>query len=128
MDSPGFSAQFCSYVSIENNTKKIVSMLTLDKRETDKKSPCLEKEGFVRSMAAMEAQGLNVVEVVTDAHMSIAAVMSKFNSRNTTANSFLYIDKFKLKANAYGSCYNCCRYKLIHFLTAAEDKNEKEKK
>ena len=89
MDSPGFSAQFCSYVSIDNNTKKIVSMLTLDKRETEKKSPCLEKEGFVRSMAAMEQKGLNVVEVVTDAHMSIAAVMSKYNSTNII-NSFQY--------------------------------------
>lgn len=90
MDSPGFSAQFCSYVSIENNTKKIVSMLTLDKRETEKKSPCLEKEGFVRSMAAMEQKGLNVVEVVTDAHMSIGAVMSKYDCNNNAVR-FLYI-------------------------------------
>jgi len=78
MDSPGFSAQYCSYVSMDNDSKKIVSILTLDKRETEKKSPCLEKEGFVRSLSMLQEKGLNVVEVVTDAHMSIAALMSKY--------------------------------------------------
>ena len=76
MDSPGHCAQYCTYTMMENNTKKIVGMKTLDKRETEKKSTNLEKAGFQRVLEDARAN-LNVIEVVTDAHLQIGALMSK---------------------------------------------------
>lgn len=46
MDSPGHCAQYCTYTVMDNKTKKIISVKTLDKRETEKKSVNLEKAGF----------------------------------------------------------------------------------
>lgn len=77
MDSPGHCAQYCSYTVMENDTKKILSILTLDKRETGKKSTNLEVKGFKRSLEEL-GQKVKVVEVVTDAHLQIGALMSKF--------------------------------------------------
>lgn len=82
MDSPGHSAQYCSYTVLENETNKILSILTLDKRETDKKSTNLEVLGFNRTMKAMKEKKVNVVEVVTDAHLQIGALMSKVLYKN----------------------------------------------
>ena len=77
MDSPGHSAQYCTYTAMDNESKKIISVVTLDKRETERKSTRLEKEGFLRTMGKLKDKGVNIVEVVTDAHMEIGAVMSK---------------------------------------------------
>lgn len=76
MDSPGHCAQFCTYTFMENSSKKILAISTLDKRETDKKSVNLEKAGFIRGLKEIQEQDLNVTEVVTDAHLQIGAVMS----------------------------------------------------
>lgn len=48
MDSPGHCAQFCSYTFMEYETKKILSIVTMDKRMTDKKSTVLEKACFLK--------------------------------------------------------------------------------
>lgn len=50
MDSPGHSAQYCSYSFIENNSKRILCIVTLDKRATDKKSTNLEKACFLKGL------------------------------------------------------------------------------
>lgn len=78
MDSPGHSAQCCTYSVMENETKKIISVKTLDKRETEGKSVNLEKAGFARCLEEIQdIKGLNVSEIVTDAHPQIDAMMSK---------------------------------------------------
>ena len=77
MDSPGHCAQYCTYTVMEESTKKILSCITLDKRQCGGKSTGLEKLGFVKTMAALKDKDVKVVEVVTDAHMRISSIMSK---------------------------------------------------
>lgn len=61
---------------MENSSKKILAISTLDKRETDRKSVNLEKAGLIRGQKEIQEQDLNVTEVVTGAHLQIGAVMS----------------------------------------------------
>lgn len=82
MDSPGHCAQSCTYTFMENSSKKILAISTLDKREADKKSVNLEKAGFIRGLKEIQEQDFNVTEVVTDAHLQIGAVMSMLNYWN----------------------------------------------
>ena len=77
MDSPGQRAQNCTYTVMENETKKIISVKTLDKRETEGKNINHEKAGFARCLEEIQYKGLNVSEIVTDAHLQIDAMMSK---------------------------------------------------
>ncbi|XP_070205259.1 uncharacterized protein [Littorina saxatilis] len=74
-DSPGYCAQYCTYTLMDSETKKILTIKTVDKRETDGKSPRMETEGFRRAMSDLLQKGINVKEVVTDAHTGIGAVM-----------------------------------------------------
>lgn len=76
MDSPGHSAQYCTYSFMDEGSKQIVSLQTLDKRETDRKSANMEKAGFVQALDDLAAKGIDVKEVVTDAHMGITAYLS----------------------------------------------------
>ena len=90
MDSPGHCAQYCTYTGIENDSKKVVSIITMDKRETEKKSTNLEKASFVKMMEELKDKDANVVEVVTDAHLQIGAVMSKQNSLHVYSVFFFF--------------------------------------
>lgn len=83
MDSPGHSVQYCSYTFMEYTTKKILCIITMDKRTTDLKSTNLEKSCFVKGLQFLLNRGLKVVEVVTDAHVQVASIMSKFHSNNS---------------------------------------------
>lgn len=77
-DSPEHSAQYCTYTSMEHNTGRILDVQVLDKRELGGNSSAMEKEGLVRSLHFLQSQELQVVELVTDAHASIAATMSEY--------------------------------------------------
>ncbi|XP_055998952.1 uncharacterized protein LOC130047616 [Ostrea edulis] len=74
-DSPGHSAQYCTYSIMDNSSKKIISIITMDKRETGKKSTNMEKGCFLKAMEDLRDNGVVVAEVVTDAHLQIGAVM-----------------------------------------------------
>ncbi|XP_060551597.1 uncharacterized protein LOC132713139 [Ruditapes philippinarum] len=74
-DSPGHCAQYCSYTIMEQTSKKILTLITLDKRTTDRKSVNMEKVGFAKAMEEMKAKNIEVEEVVTDAHLGIGAIM-----------------------------------------------------
>ena len=50
MDSPGHSAQYCSYTFMELTTTNIFCIITMDKRQTDGKSTSLEKACFVKGL------------------------------------------------------------------------------
>ena len=76
-DSPGFSAQYCTYTLMEHTTNDILHVGFVDKRQTAMKSPNMEIKAFKDGLAALEANNIKVVEVVTDAHTSIAKYMSK---------------------------------------------------
>lgn len=50
-------------------------METVDKRQTNRNSVVMEKEGFVRTMDALLPE-IPVKEEVTDAHRQISALLS----------------------------------------------------
>ena len=77
-DSPGFCAQYSTFTFMENVTKKILCIKTVDKRETDRKSTNMEKEGFKRALAELQAKDVGVKEIVTDGHPGIALLMRKY--------------------------------------------------
>ncbi|KAK7877295.1 hypothetical protein WMY93_031987 [Mugilogobius chulae] len=73
MDSPGFSAQYCTYTLGDNDTKKIMSIQQKDKRECHRISTTMEKEAFIQSFNQIR-QEVNLAEVCTDAHSQISAL------------------------------------------------------
>ncbi|XP_063405831.1 uncharacterized protein LOC134689792 [Mytilus trossulus] len=77
MDSPGHCAQYCTYTFMEMETKRILCIITMDKRMTEGKSTSLEKGCFEKGLKIMTDAGLNIKEVVTDAHPQIGALMKK---------------------------------------------------
>jgi hypothetical protein len=78
MDSPGHSAQYCSYTFMELTTKNIFCIITMDKRQTDGKSTSLEKACFVKGLQYFLGKHVKIVEIVTDAHVQIESYMSKY--------------------------------------------------
>ena len=76
-DSPGYSAQYCTYTLIEHDTRDIVWMVTMDKRMTGLNSVIMEREALRKALTALKDSKLKVAELVTDAHVSIAAMMRK---------------------------------------------------
>lgn len=58
-------------------THKILCLVTMDKRMTGRKSVILEKACFQKGLQFLFEKGIHVVEVVTDAHVQIEALMSK---------------------------------------------------
>lgn len=76
MDSPGYCAQYCSYTTMENDSKEIISVVTIDKRQTGRNSVIMEREAFVTTMDKLLRE-LKISEICTDAHAQIASTMSK---------------------------------------------------
>ena len=89
MNSPGHSAQYCSHTLMEMGTKKILCIVTMDKRVTDRKNTNLEKVCFEKGMQTLKDNGLKIVEVVTDAHLQIGALMSKLIPATYSSTSFV---------------------------------------
>ncbi|XP_055061157.2 uncharacterized protein [Misgurnus anguillicaudatus] len=80
MDSPGYCAQYCSYTTMENDSKEIISVVTIDKRQTGRNSVVMEKEAFVTTMDKLLSE-LKISEVCTDAHAQIASTMNQTTGR-----------------------------------------------
>nr|XP_033486525.1 uncharacterized protein LOC117259352 isoform X2 [Epinephelus lanceolatus] len=74
MDSPGHCAQYCTYTTIEQESRDIVHTVSVDKRETNRNSVIMEKECFIRTMDALLLE-MHITEVVTDAHPQITALL-----------------------------------------------------
>ncbi|KAK0144638.1 hypothetical protein N1851_016980 [Merluccius polli] len=72
-------AQYCTYTTLEQESRDIVHIVTVDKRETNRNSVIMEKVCFIRTMDTL-IQEIPVTEVVTDAHPQISALLSKENS------------------------------------------------
>ncbi|ROL51087.1 hypothetical protein DPX16_14618 [Anabarilius grahami] len=77
MDSPGHCAQYCTYTAMENDSREIISIITIDKRETQRNSVIMEKEAFIQTVDMLLTE-VKLVEVCTDAHVQISALMSGF--------------------------------------------------
>ena len=79
MDSPGFSAKYCTYTAMDCKSKRILDIQVIDKRETGLKSPNMELMGLNKVRGHLEKKKITVVEIVTDAHPQIMAMLSKYN-------------------------------------------------
>ena len=64
---------------MENTSKKVLSIVCIDKRQTEGKSGAMEAFGFKKALKELMDKGINIVEVVTDGHLGIGALMSKGN-------------------------------------------------
>ncbi|KAK7913723.1 hypothetical protein WMY93_013934 [Mugilogobius chulae] len=71
----GHCAQFCTYTTIEQESRDIVHIESIDKRVVGRNSVIMEKECFCRTMDALLPQ-LRIKEVVTDAHPQISALLN----------------------------------------------------
>lgn len=80
MDSPGYCAHFCSYTAMENDSKEIISVVTIDKRQTSRNSVIMEKEAFVTTMDKLLSE-VRISEICTDAHAQIASIMNQTTGR-----------------------------------------------
>lgn len=74
----GHSAQYCTYTVLEQDTMDIISVVNVDKRQTDRKSVAMEKYAFIKTFDRLMGE-LSIKEIVTDAHLQIAALMHKIN-------------------------------------------------
>uniref|UniRef100_A0AAV2J8S4 Uncharacterized protein n=1 Tax=Knipowitschia caucasica TaxID=637954 RepID=A0AAV2J8S4_KNICA len=73
MDSPGFSAQYCTYTVMDNGSKKIMNIANKDKREAQGHSTIMEKLAFIDSLDKLRNE-VNISEICTDAHTQISAL------------------------------------------------------
>lgn len=62
---------------MEEESKKILTSRTLDKRRTESKAVIMEKAGFQAAMEELREKHVSVEEVVTDAHPGIGALISE---------------------------------------------------
>ena len=77
-DSPGHSAQYCTYTFAEMDSKCILDMKMVDVRQIEgRKSPNMERVGFERGLDNLMQSKMKIKEVVTDGHLEIGALMSK---------------------------------------------------
>ena len=53
-------------------------IITMDKRQTTGKNTTLEKACFVKGLQYLLWKHVNIVEIVTDAHVQIESYMSKY--------------------------------------------------
>ncbi len=78
-DSPGHCAQYCTYTFAEMDSKCILEIDFVDVREVEgRKSPNMERIGFERGLDNLLKSKMKVKEVVTDGHLEIGALMSKY--------------------------------------------------
>lgn len=62
---------------MELENKAIIHVATIDKRQTSWNSNIMEKEPFIQTMDKLSKE-VKVVEICTDAHVQIAALLSKW--------------------------------------------------
>ncbi|XP_059424614.1 uncharacterized protein LOC132158984 [Carassius carassius] len=81
MDSPGHCAQYCTYTMMENESKEIISVVTVDKRQTQRTSVIMEREAFVKTMDKLLTEIKLLTDICTDAHTQISSLMNPNSGR-----------------------------------------------
>ena len=77
-DSPGFCAQYYTYTLLNHESKEVVDVEFLDKRQANDKSTTMEPMALIKALNKIKHLGLSVKELVTDAHPTISAILSMF--------------------------------------------------
>ncbi|KAL7372595.1 hypothetical protein ABVT39_019032 [Epinephelus coioides] len=86
-DSPGHSAQYCSYTTMELESKEIIHVATVNKRQTKWNSNIMEKEGFIQTVDKLSKE-IKLVEFCTDAHVQIGALLISGRKYNKNARRY----------------------------------------
>ncbi|XP_059418694.1 uncharacterized protein LOC132153932 [Carassius carassius] len=89
-DTPGHCALYCSYTTMENDTLEIISVVTVDKRQTDRRSAMMEKEAFILTIDQLVTE-VKLVEICTDAHSQIGALMDPYKAAQVKELSVLLL-------------------------------------
>ncbi|XP_014664159.1 PREDICTED: uncharacterized protein LOC106806661 [Priapulus caudatus] len=76
MDSPGHSAKYCTYTTMDATNHIILDVSNVDVRETAMKSTNMEALGFVRGLDFL-IRNLDIEEIVTDQHPQITSMIKK---------------------------------------------------
>ncbi|TKS89383.1 hypothetical protein D9C73_023508 [Collichthys lucidus] len=79
-DSPGHGAQYCSYITMENESKEVIHVATVEKRQTTWDSVVMEKEGFIETVDKLTSE-IKLVEICTDANALIGSLMDPGGGR-----------------------------------------------
>ena len=83
-DSPGHSAQYCTYSLVEQTSRDLVAVMVVDKRETNLRSSTMELSALKRGIQLLKEKGVCVAEVTTDAHPQIVHLFSKLTCIKAT--------------------------------------------
>lgn len=76
---------------MELDSKEIIHVATVDKRQTNWNSNIMEKEGFIQTVDKL-TQEIKVVEFCTDAHVQIGALLSKWSDYKMFEYKYLIAD------------------------------------
>ncbi|XP_038592425.1 uncharacterized protein LOC119916466 isoform X1 [Micropterus salmoides] len=79
-DSPGHRAHSCCYANMENDTKEIIHVATINKQQTSCNSVVMEKEGFIETLDKLTSE-INQEEICTGANAQITALMNPDEGR-----------------------------------------------
>ncbi|XP_038592422.1 uncharacterized protein LOC119916464 isoform X1 [Micropterus salmoides] len=79
-DSPGHRAHYCSYATMENDTKEIIHVAIINKQHPSCNSVVMEKEGFIKAVDKLTSE-IKLVEICTGANAQIAALMDPDEGR-----------------------------------------------
>ena len=69
MDSPGYNAEYCTYTSLDDETKNILDIQIVNKRTHALNSVILEKIACQKALDKLIAKGVQISELATDAHI-----------------------------------------------------------
>lgn len=73
-DSAVLCAQYYTYTAMDNESK-IISIVNVDKRETQRNSVVMEKEDFIPTFKTL-CEELKITEFCTNAHVQISALFT----------------------------------------------------
>ena len=77
MDSPGFSAKYCTYSLMDMNTDKVVAFAVLDVTEANGSSTNMEVLAFERCLQELLDNGFTVDVIATDRHVQVRSLMKR---------------------------------------------------
>ena len=104
-DSPGHSAQYCTYTLADIKTKTILHLEIADVREVeDRKSANMERVGFERGMDTLMATDMEIKEVATD----LLGLLFKFlNLQYFSSSLFYQYQKLSVAPAVAFACDQC---------------------
>ncbi|XP_045924713.1 zinc finger protein 502-like [Micropterus dolomieu] len=114
-DSPGHRAHYCSYATMENDTKEIIHVATINKQQTSCNSVVMEKEGFIETMDKLTSE-INQEEICTGANAQITAPMNPDEGRYKDLGSHHSLDMWHGAKNLVKKTAAAPWVDIIHYV------------